>query len=863
MRYIKIIVFYCFSLLSLIISNVYALEKVKFNNSDTFCLNNNWYFKYGTSTEDIHFGSILNLWECISLPHTFNNKDPYQDGNDYYRGIVSYRKSFLLDSESYYNKIFALHFEGVNQEVDVFVNGAFVGSHRGGYTAFNLNIPEGILKLNDSNVITLHVSNALNMAIPPLHIGYTIYGGVYRSIFLIKRNSIFYTANSSKKTIKIVSQVGSSNKKNKYSINFDINLDHQEKSNLTLQIQLLNSHNKKVSDTTLSLWDGAINFNWEINNVELWSPEAPNLYKLIIYPLRNENDIWSEKIGFKHIEISSKNGIYLNGNKYILKGTNRHQDKKDKGAALSDKDHLEDLLLIKNMGCNFLRLAHYPQSNYVLDLADSIGLLIWEEIPVVDYANLDSDFINQSAYMLKEMINQHYNHTSIMMWGIMNEIYLYDKFAKRANKIEDEYYGRSVATMANYLNKVAKNEDKYRFTTLAMHASKDYEKFGIDTITDIASYNMYNGWYNGTVEEFGAQLDKKHSMFPNKCIFISEYGAESDIRINTKKPIRLDNSIQYQQYFHESYWSQIKKRPFLIGTAIWNQFDFGNPGIGGTMSNINHKGMCTWDRKPKDIYYFYKANWNSNSMVHIAANNWLNRIIFKNDSTNVTIYSNSKAVDIYIDRKFFKKIIPNEINKIEFNFLPTKYKTEIIAIAKEKGYLNSDTCIIKTTFLPLSYDTTFESININVGSASQFEDEFGVLWAPDQSYSPQKTYGYTNAKPSFVPLKNKIINTSLTPLYYSFLDNISSYKIDVNDGNYDLKLFFLEPNEKYGGKRVFDIYANGKPLIQDFDLSAQGFCSASSLSFQLEVHSSEGLLLEFKPKIGTPILNGIQLTKNK
>jgi beta-galactosidase len=566
-------------------------------------------------------------------------------------------------------------------------------------------------------------------------------------------------------------------------------------------------------------------------------------------------------VAFRWFEFNASSGFMLNGEKYILKGTNRHQDKSGQGSALSNEDHLKDLQLIKKMGCNFLRLAHYPQADKVLEYADELGLLIWEEIPLVDYMNLNDAFLQNCKTMITEMVKQHYNHPSVILWGSMNEIFLHNNANERAQKITDSVYAEGVRKYAVILDSTIRKLDASRYSTMAMHMSSDYDKYQIDQIAQVASYNIYNGWYSGLVNEFGPIFDRKHQAKPQQTLFISEYGAESDSRINTETPKRLDNTGQYQRYFHESYLAQIQARPYMAGSAIWNEFDFGNPNVGGTQSNINHKGMCTWDRKPKDVYYFYKANWNPEPMVYIASRDWAVRAGASKDSSTIDVYSNAGEISLQVNGKKYPSLICNSIKKATWKVQLKNGLNTITAHATSNKMWADTFSMMYSAYSSELSDKNFNSIAINLGSSAQYMDSTGVIWVEDKPYT-KGSFGYIGGVPSFVGLKNKITNTNKTPLLYSYISGIDEYRMDVPDGRYEIEVYLLEPEYKKAGLRVFDMSVNDQVVLNHADLFAEfGFATAVKKVIYTKAEMGNGVRIKYTSIIGKPLSCGIRIKK--
>ncbi len=854
-------------------------------------INNNWKFTQQPTSDPFRADYDDSKWESVTIPHCFNSTDPYDDDNDYYRGIVWYRKKMAFN-ESVKNKKLFLRFDGVNNITDVFVNGAFAGRHKGGYTAFNVDITPFVKLDGTENVIALMVNNAPNLFLPPLDIGYTIYGGVYRNVHLVTTNKIHFSMNDYGASGVYVTMPNLEKQLPIIKVNTRISNELPLFNKLTISNKLYDPFKNLTAsfDQQINI-DGKQDSSYQmmsepINHTVLWSPELPYLYRLetkIIVDGQILDSIYNS-VAFKRYRFDADSGFILNGKKYVLKGTNRHQDMMGKGSALTEEDHERDLQIIKNMGCNFLRLAHYPQDPYVLKRADEMGLFIWEEIPLVNYMNISDEFVNNCGTMIREMIRQHYNHPSVILWGSMNEIFLNDYYNKRSQKITDSIYGDNVRMTEEKLDRIVREEDSIRYSTLAMHMSSDYDKFKIDVIPQVAGYNIYNGWYSGKVEEFGKTFDKKHESKPNQIILVSEYGAESDLSVNTEHPTRLDNTGQYQRYFHESYLEQIKQRPYFAGSAIWNQFDFGNPNIGGTISNINHKGMYTWDRKPKDVYYLYKANWNPEPMVYIAARDWPIRKGIKGDSSTIDVYSNAKEVSLYLNGKSVGKKKTNGIGKSTWKLLlindilisddldRIRYNEPIKNCIIAKAIINKKT-ITDTFYISYkSYDTLLNNfgaarlidestLKINCGSNAQYIDKDKNIWIEDKPYS-KGSFGYTSGTPSFISLKGKITNTDKTPLLYTYLNDVKFYRLDMPDGDYEIELYFAEPEFHEAAKRVFDVTINNNKVLTDFDLNKEAsYCEAVMKKFNITAKNNQGIEIKFENKKGKAILNGIAVRK--
>ena len=834
-------------------------------------INDNWEFHKGGTEYAQQISFDDSKWQRINLPHTWNATDPFDDDETYYRGIGWYRKKIKLDAALKNKKVF-LYFEGANQVTDIYVNGAFEGEHKGGYTAFSFDITSSLNWSNNAeNVIAVQVNNAHDNFIPPLSVGYALYGGIYRNAWIIATNDLhFKEINNNSKGVFITTPKVSAEKA-ALNVKTTVVNESGEKRNFQFVNTVFDKYGKKIITFSKEI---SLNTNeqtiveatsGEIRKPYLWSPEDPYLYKVQTQLIEDGKivDEVTNPLGFRWFHFDPAKGFFLNGKKYILHGVNRHQDMQGKGSALSDEDHIRDMHLIKNMGVNFMRLAHYPQAPEVLKLADELGIIIWEEIPIVNYMNIHPEFLNNAENMLREMIHQSFNHPSVIIWGSMNEVLLDSKNGVRIQKHYDTAYVKDVRRFAFSLDSLIRSEDRTRYTTMAMHESDDYSKYQLDNISQIAGHNLYSGWYGGKVEDFGKTLDKIHAAKPQQIVFISEYGAGSDRRVNTSNPERLDFTGEYQRYYHESYLRQINARPYLAGTAIWNEFDFSQPNIGGTISSENQKGLMTWNRKYKDVYFLYKANWNLEAMVYIATRDWLHRAGYEDTRYNVDVYTNLNEVTLYLNGNKLKTAKPDDIHKCSFSVQLKDGDNFIEAVGKVNGKTIKDAVVIHNKVYPhnLTNAKSFSSIYINVGSNTQYTNESGTVWFQDQPYK-KGSYGYTSGKPSTMNLKYMIKNTTQTPLYYSYLDSVTDYRIDIPDGNYKVELSFIETEKIQPGDRVFDVSINGERLINHLDLAAEyGFCIADKKTFIVKAANGEGLDISFNPIKGKPIFSGLKIIK--
>jgi beta-galactosidase len=842
-----------------------------------YSINSAWKFY----PEGIAFGQRADLvpdtkWDIVNLPHTWNALDPFDDQVSYRRGISWYRKYLQLGDHLRGKRLF-LYFEGANQEADVYVNGAFAGNHKGGYTAFAVEITDLVNWNKQANLVAVQVDNSHDPMIPPLSVGYGLYGGIYRDVWLIATDDVhFEITDHAAPGVQISTpQVG--HETAGVAIRAALVNDSEVIRTVEVLHTIYDADHKEVHSVRqqAKLEPGSqTSVQTEINNLvdpHLWSPDDPYLYQVSSRIIENDRvlDEIRNPLGFRWFRFDADQGFFLNGDKLQLKGTNRHQDYAGQGPAISNVQHVRDLNLIRDMGCNFLRLAHYPQDPAVLEAADRLGLLLWEEIPMVNYMTTDPRFLDNAKTMLREMIRQHHNHPSVIMWGSMNEIFLWSGEGARSRSISNMQYAERVHDYAVQLDNLIRAEDPERYTAMAVHGSDIYEKTGVAEIPQLLGVNLYHGWYGGVFDGFGRDLDRRHARNPGQILFVSEYGAGSDRRLNSAQPQRFDFTGQWQRLYHEAHIRQINARPWLAGTAIWNQFDFSQPHTGGSITHLNQKGMMTWDRIPKDVYYLYKANWNPEPMVYIASRDWPKRIIIDTTAADadrytqpLDIYTNFERVQLVVNGVGIGAKESDGIGKVSWDVQIAPGLNTVEAVAgRGKGRV-ADRMEIEVVRIPYSYDDrsqTFSSLGINVGSNAQYQDAADRLWAPDIAG------GFYACRAGEMKKFHKdtiIRRTGDVPLYYTYREGIKSVEADLPQGRYAVQLHFAEPEGLPPGGRVFDIVINGRTVADDLDLAAQyGHAKAVQRTFAVTVGADEKLEIAFEALNGKTILNAIRITK--
>ena len=582
-------------------------------------------------------------WQAVNLPHTWNAEDGMDGGNDYYRGTCQYakliKKSELPEAQRYYLEIC-----GANSSADVYLDGKKLAHHDGGYSTWRVDLTDS---LADESLLVIAVDNAANDTVYPQVADFTFYGGLYRNVNIIAvSESHFDLDYYGGPGLAVTPKVEGENA----TINTRVYLTNK-KDGQTIRYTITDREgNTVVSDTT-----DACEIDQTITGVTLWNGRKnPYLYTMTVELLEGENVIDNVKtrFGCRTFKVDPELGFFLNGESYPLRGVSRHQDRWGIGNALLPEHHKEDIDLILEVGATTIRLAHYQHDQYFYDLCDESGLVIWAEIPYISQ-HMPTARENTITQM-KELVTQNYNHASIVVWGLSNEITM--KGDKDPDLLENH----------RILNDLVHEMDKTRLTTIAAVSPCDINSPYIQ-IPDLVSYNHYFGWYGGETSMNGPWFDKFHSTHPNIPIGCSEYGCEA-LNWHTSNPVQGDYTEEYQAYYHEELIKQLFTRPYIWATHVWNMFDFGADARSeGGENGQNHKGLMTMDRKyKKDSFYAYKAWLSHDPFVHLCGKRYIDRV---EDVTKVTVYSNLPEVELFAngvslgkktaDDHFFYFDVPN------------------------------------------------------------------------------------------------------------------------------------------------------------------------------------------------------------
>ena len=565
----------------------------------------------------------------VELPHTWNAKDGQDGGNDYYRGTLVYDNHFAKPKFTEEKECVYLQFHGINSSANVILNGESVCRHDGGYSTFRVDVTD---KLQEDNSITIEVDNSVNDRVYPQKADFTFYGGIYRDIeILIVKKEHFDLDYYGGPGIKYTTTV--SEKDADVNVVTYIN-EAAKEAGAKVVVELLDDSGNVIADG-----EGQ-DVTLHISNVHLWDGlEDPYLYEIKATLVKNgtEVDEISCNCGVRTFEFSSVDGFHLNGRPYPLHGVSRHQDYKGIGNAIGKEQHDRDMELIREVGANTIRLAHYQHDQYFYDLCDKVGMIVWAEIPYISehLANGNENTISQ----MKELIVQNYNHPSIVVWGVSNEI-----------TISGRKYRKQMLENHHVLNDLCHKMDPTRLTTLACYAVC-HPFHPVSKITDLVGWNLYLGWYVPFLWLNDLWISFYHLVYPKRCLCYSEYGAEGMPNLHSKRPKRGDNSEEYHSKYHEYMLECFKRHPYMWAHYYWNMFDFAADARNqGGEPGMNHKGLITFDRKTKkDAFYLYKAYWNKkDKFIYLAGKRYEFR---SGEKQTITVYSNLDEVSLYHNGK--------------------------------------------------------------------------------------------------------------------------------------------------------------------------------------------------------------------
>ena len=866
-----------------------------------YTINDGWKFTKGSPFEAQLTGCDDSSWETVNIPHTWNDKDADDETPGFYRGPVWYRKQLFID-KSQEGRQAVIYFEGANQEVRFYLNGQFVGEHKGGYTRFCFDITSH-LRYGQENLFAIYVNNVYNPNIPPLSADFTFFGGIYRDVYLQFMNPVHIATNDYASSGVYIRTPEVNNSAASVEITTLLTNDMPQATEIRVENIICDADGKEVKKTQAEVKLAAgetktdISKKIKIDSPRLWDIDDP--YRYMVYTRildKRKGTLLDEVVnplGLRWFKFDSEKGFFLNGKGRKLIGTARHQDYFQKGNALRDELHVQDVLLLKEMGGNYLRVSHYPQDPVIMEMCDKLGIVTSVEIPVVNAVTETEEFLHNSVEMAKEMVRQDFNRPSVMIWGYMNEIFLRRPYTE-GKQLEDYY--RFTEKVARALEATIREEDPSRYTMMAYHNMPQYyEDAHLTEIPMIQGWNLYQGWYEPDINEFQRLLDRAHKVYKGKVLMVTEYGPGVDPRVHSYQPERFDFSQEYGLVYHKHYLNEMMKRPFVAGSSLWNLNDFYSESRVDAVPHVNNKGVVGLNREKKDVYWFYKTALSRRPILVIGNREWKSRGGVVNTAQkeciqSVPVFSNAEEVELFVNNKSLgKKKIEDNYALFDVPFVGGENLLEAVAVTggnKLRDMLRIQFQLVGSQLKDEA--VPFTELNVMLGSPRYFEDRAAnVAWIPEQEYKPGSwgfiggtSYRRQTGFGTMLGSDIDIHGTDMNPIFQTQRVGIKSFKADVPNGEYSVYLHWAElesdkerealvynlgadSEQTFAGNRSFGISINGTTVSDDFNVARDyGYARAVIKKFVITVKDGKGVSVDFHKKEGEPILNAIRIYRN-
>lgn len=850
----------------------------------TIPLQEGWSFHQG-ELQDAPLSSSFDDsgWRRVSLPHTWNRLGEYRtqrsEATNNYQGTGWYRLRFATPVNAARKRVL-VQFDGVGTIADVWVNGVHVGRHRGGYSGFRFDVTP-FLSGSGDNVLVVKADNSKprpgssTANVLPLSGDFFPYGGLYRGVSLVVAPAmqidlldhggpgVYASVSSLDDTVAQVDVV--------------TRLRNLGTRSYPIRAFATISDDRGVAATSASAVQrvaksgtASIRQSLTVPNPWLWQGRAdPHLYKVTVELRagRRVIDRVEQPLGIRTMRLDPERGFFLNGKPLALHGVSRHQDMADKGAALSDEDHVRDMDLIEELGANTIRIAHYQQAQKWLELANERGMVVWAEIPYVSMATFGdgeppAQVVENARQQLTELIRQNFNHPSVAVWGVGNEI---DSLTLGGKAVK-------ARGLLQALHDLAKAEDPRRPTAFAdccagsPFASHPDVEVLVGT-TDAVGYNRYPGWYSPDPKALGPILDSLRQRFPRVPMSVTEYGAGGALTQHSDNPrggainaFGRPHPEEYQGWVHEENWRVLRDRPYLWATWVWNMFDFASDfRAEGDAIDLNDKGLVTFDRKTrKDAFYFYKANWSSAPVVHINGRRHAQRAY---PAADISVYSNARDVALKVNgADAGLQPCPDRICTWR-NVALSPGANRLVASATIDGVAISDEMTLQGP------DPDRDGIRINAGYLTSLTLGDGRRFGSDHFFAggEAKALNPKDITALFERrgAKDKAVTGAANPvLHEGYREGRFSYSIPMPNGRWQVRLSLFEPQESAPAKRTFSVVANGKRMLDRFDPfdAAGGSLKEVTRSFPVAVQNGR-LELAFEPESGPAIVSAIEIVR--
>ncbi len=848
-------------------------------------LSHGWRFLQAAGLSGVESSALDDSqWSGVDLPHTWNRignegteRSPLT--NDV-QGVGWYRLRFKTPPGSMTRRYF-LQFDGVGAIADVWLNGRYLGKHAGAFSRFRFDASAAI-KRSGENLLVVKADNSrprpgsTTENVIPLSGDFFVFGGIYRNVTLIATDLVHVdmldyggpglyagaTIDSKSAAVQVSAKLVNDGAKPRTVI---VETRIESAPNVVVA-----SESSRVSIPPMR--PVSVERILHLEHPRLWQGmKDPYLYKVLLTVRSTQGlalDQVAQPFGLRSLKFDSDKGFFLNGEHLFLKGASMHQDRPGKGWAISQADQAQDFELLRDMGGNAVRLAHYQHDQYSYELADALGFVVWAELPLVSQVSFDGSSPSKglaanARQHLIELIRQNYNHPSIAVWSIANEIDLTATQTKGPSK---------PATLLMSLDLLAKQEDPSRPTTFAdccevrtvLHAdavgtaiAAIAPRDGIVGIADTIGYNRYFGWYAGQFADFGPMLDEAHKRHPALPIAVSEYGAGAALTQHTDDPAGgpinphgRPHPEEYQNWYHEASWNALRGRGFLWAAFIWNMFDFSSDSRQeGDLSDINEKGLVSYDRRTrKDAFYFYRANWSNQPTLHLVGRRYVDRPY---GVVEVKAYSNAAQATLWVNDGD-QGTAPCEGGICLWRSVHLRPGTNMLrGAADAAGETLSDS-------MQWTFSGSVDSVRIKAGDISGYVSKAGQRYGSD-TYFSGGVPGGINAPDS--PASGRIaVAADDAGMYDSFREGEFSYRIPVPSGRYRVTLQFQEPTAGAAGVREFDVRINGKIMLPRFDIFAAAGGKLKAVDRSFDTTSRDGgILIEFHSLKGSALVSALTI----
>ena len=643
---------------------------------DVTPFNDGWEFKRGPfPKEAMQSARKWNAdWQDVAIPHTWNAEDMQKKASSFYEGVAYYRKKCTFSDGMKGRRVF-LRFEGVGTCAEVYINGYLAGTHKGAYSAFTCEIGPQIRFGEENEIIVKADNSARPDVIPVNHTLFGVYGGIYRPVWLVVTEPCAIVVNDCASSGVRITQKDVSPESAEVTVSVKVDNATLAPAPLVLENAIYDGEDRLVRKHSQSFEltpQGVQSYSsqFKLRKPHLWQGrEDPYLYKVVSRLLQDGRtlDEVVQPLGLRKFEAVAGKGFFLNGNKYPMYGVTRHQDWWGMGSALTNKEHDFDLEQIMDIGATTVRFAHYQQSDYIYSRCDTLGLVIWAEIPFVN--QVTGQEWDNAHQQMRELIRQSFNHPSIYVWGIHNEVY--------------HPHGYTAA-LTQSIHDLCKLEDPDRYTVSVN--GYGHANHIVNQNADIQGMNRYFGWYERKIQDIKPWIEKMEKEYPWQRLMLTEYGADANIDHQTEL---LGDALNWYSPFypetfqtktHEYQWSIIARHPYILASYLWNMFDFAVPDYQrGSVEARNMKGMMTFDRKvKKDSYFWYKANWSKDPVLYLTQRR---NTLREKKETSVTVYSNVGMPKVYLNGQ--------ELTDVQKGYTDVHYIFNGVTLANGKNVLKA------------------------------------------------------------------------------------------------------------------------------------------------------------------------------